>query len=130
MSERKIVVPEGSEAMYENWHFAQAIREGDTLWCSGQLGIGPDGKCPDDPKTQFRLAFESLGRVLAEAGASFADIVEMTTFHVGLRQHMGAFASVKDDFVKKPYPAWTAIGTTELAVPGALVEIKVVAKLV
>ena len=129
MSERKVIVPKGAEVMYESWHFAQAIREGDTLWCSGQLGVGHDGKCPEDPKAQFQLAFEAVGRVLAEGGASFADVVEITTFHVGLRQHMGAFAAVKDDFVKKPYPAWTAIGTTELALPGALVEIKVIAKL-
>jgi enamine deaminase RidA (YjgF/YER057c/UK114 family) len=129
MSERTVVVPRGFEAMYENWHFAQAVREGDTLWCSGQLGVGPDGKCPDDPKAQFRLAFEGLGRVLAEGGASFADVVEITTFHVGLRQHLAAFSAVKDDFVKKPYPAWTAIGVTELAIPGALVEIRAIAKL-
>ncbi len=129
MSERKTIVPKGFESMYEHFHFAQAVREGNTVWCSGQLGVGPDGKCPEDPKAQFRLAFEAVGRVLAEAGASFADVVEMTTFHVGLRQHLGAFSAVKDDFVKKPYPAWTAIGATELALPGALVEIKVIAKL-
>ncbi len=101
MSERKTIVPKGFESMYEHFHFAQAVREGNTVWCSGQLGVGPDGKCPEDPKAQFRLAFEAVGRVLAEAGASFADVVEMTTFHVGLRQHLGAFSAVKDDFVKK-----------------------------
>ncbi len=129
MSERKTIVPKGFEWMYENFHFAQAIREGDTLWCSGQLGVGADGKVPEDPKTQFRVAFEGLGRVLAEGGATFADVVELSTFHVGLREHLTVFAAVKDDFLAKPYPAWTAIGVTELALPGALVEIKAIAKL-
>ena len=35
---------------------------------------------------------------------------------------------VKDRFIKDPFPAWTAIGTTELALPGALVEIRVTAR--
>jgi len=44
---------------------------------------------------------------------------------VGLQEHIGAFMKVKDEFIKEPYPAWTAIGITELAVPGARVEIRV-----
>ena len=57
----------------------------------------------------------------------FDDIVEMTTFHIGLGSHIQEFISVKDRYVKEPYPAWTAVGTTELAIPGAVVEIKVIA---
>ena len=36
---------------------------------------------------------------------------------------------VKDNYMADPYPAWTAIGITELAFPGALVEIKIIARL-
>jgi enamine deaminase RidA (YjgF/YER057c/UK114 family) len=36
---------------------------------------------------------------------------------------------VKDHYMKPSYPAWTAIGITELALPGGLVEIKVIARL-
>jgi enamine deaminase RidA (YjgF/YER057c/UK114 family) len=36
---------------------------------------------------------------------------------------------VKDHYMKAPYPSWTAIGITELAFPGGLVEIKVIARL-
>jgi enamine deaminase RidA (YjgF/YER057c/UK114 family) len=53
----------------------------------------------------------------------------MTTFHVGLRDHLGTFLKVKDRYLEAPYPAWTAIGVVELAVPDALVEIRVTAKL-
>ena len=52
-----------------------------------------------------------------------------TTFHVGLREHLGTFVKVKDRYIEAPYPAWTAIGVVELAVPGALVEIRATARL-
>ena len=67
--------------------------------------------------------------MLEAGGASFADITEMTTFHVGLQAHLGAFMTVKDQYIKEPYPAWTAIGISELAIPGGLVEIRVTARL-
>ena len=55
--------------------------------------------------------------------------VEMTTFHVGLAEHLAAFARVRAKWVQEPYPAWTAVGVAELAAPAALVEVKVVAVL-
>ena len=62
-----------------------------------------------------------------EAGSSMDNVIEMTTYHVGLQEHIGTFMKVKDKYVKEPYPAWTAIGITELAIPGGLVEIRVIA---
>ena len=122
------IVPASMKHFYDDFHFAPAVLDGDQLRCSGMIGHGADGKCPDDPETQFGLAFENLGAVLSEAGASFENIVEMTTFHVSLNEHLDAFMKVKDRFIKDPFPAWTAIGTTELALPGALVEIRVTAR--
>ena len=37
---------------------------------------------------------------------------------------LGTFMKIKDEYVAAPYPAWTAIGCTQLALPGALVEIR------
>ena len=65
--------------------------------------------------------------VLDEAGLTMADIGEFTSYHVGLRDSLGKFMKVKDEFLGEPYPAWTAIGVSELAIPGALVEIRVIA---
>ena len=129
MDEASVVIPKGQEVLYDRFHFAPAVKDRDRLFCSGVIGIGPDGKCAPDPETQFRQAFESLGAVLREAGASFSDVVELTTFHVGLQQNMRTFAKVKDEYLRKPYPAWTAIGVTELAMPGGLVEIRAIARL-
>ena len=59
--------------------------------------------------------------------SSLADVVEMTTFHVNMREHVQTFMRVKDRFVKEPYPTWTAIGVETLFSPQSLVEIRVVA---
>jgi enamine deaminase RidA (YjgF/YER057c/UK114 family) len=129
MDKSNVVIPAGQESLYERFHFAPAIKDGDRLYCSGVIGTGPDGKPSSDPETQFTQAFETLSSVLGAAGVSFADVVEMTTFHVGLQKNLGTFMKVKDKFMKAPYPAWTAIGITELALPGGLVEVKVIAGL-
>ena len=129
MDKSSVVIPPEMQAFYDNFHFAPAIKDGDRLFCSGVIGVGPDGKASSDPETQFTQAFESLKSVLTKAGASFGDIVDLTTFHVGLQKNIGTFTKIKDKYVSAPYPAWTAIGISELAFPGGLVEIKAVARL-
>jgi hypothetical protein len=84
----------------------------------------PDGSVSDDPDTQFRDTF----KFLSAAGLHFGDIVDMTTYHVGLGRHLNAFIKIKDEFVQSPYPAWTAIGVTELITESTLLEIRVIAK--
>ena len=82
----------------------------------------------DDPESQFRDTFRFLRANLEAADLPFDHIVEMTTYHVGLREHLDAFIKVKDEFISEPYPAWTAIGVTELITEGTLVEIRVIAR--
>lgn len=131
MYQKDVVVPAGMEMFYERFHFAPAVKDGDRLYCSGQLGNDPDNdnQVADDPETQFVQAFENLKRILETAGVTFDDVVEIITFHVGLQAHLRTFMSVKDRYLNLPYPAWTAIGISELAFPGALVEIKAIARL-
>jgi enamine deaminase RidA (YjgF/YER057c/UK114 family) len=125
----KEVIPAWMKPIYETYHFAPAVIDGDHLRCSGMIGFRPDLSVPEDPTAQFTLAFENLRGLLAEAGRTFANVTEMTTYHVGLRAHMQAFTAVKDKFMSAPYPAWTAVGISELASPGALVEIQVTARM-
>jgi enamine deaminase RidA (YjgF/YER057c/UK114 family) len=127
MSKRRTIIPKGFEFYYEQFHFAPAVRDGKTLYCSGQVGwAGPGHKPPADPKEQFKLAFENLRQVLEAAGADFDDIVEITPPRRNAA--LAVFSAVKADFIKQPYPAWTAIGVSELAIPGALVEIRATAR--
>ena len=129
MPTKEVVIPTGQEDYYEDYHFAPAIKDGDRLYCSGVIGVGSDGTPAADPEAQFACAFDTLKSVLIAAGVGFDHVIEMTTFHVGLQQHLATFMKVKDRYINRPFPAWTAIGITELAFPGALVEIKVIARL-
>jgi enamine deaminase RidA (YjgF/YER057c/UK114 family) len=129
MKRSDVVVPSGMEMAYEQFHFAPAVRTGRWLRCSGQLGTDESFQIVGEAEAQFAQAFENVKRVLAEAKLDFGDVVELTTFHVAMREHLGTFMKVKDRYLEAPYPAWTAIGVVELAVPGALVEIRVTARL-
>jgi len=125
--QRTLIVTPAAQAMYHRYHFPQATRVGDMVWVSGQVGLGPDGRPAQGMAAQAKLAFESLKAVLAEAGATLGDVVDLNTFHTDLRSEMGEFAPVKDAFFPSHYPCWTAVGVTELAVPGLLVEVRAVA---
>ena len=128
MAKPNPVIPEGSERTYERFHFAPAVRVGDLLYCSGV--IGADGaSVPEDAGEEFAAAFAGLAAVVEAAGGSLDDVVEMTSFHVDMAEHLPAFMAAKDAAIGEPYPAWTAIGCTELAIPGARVEIKATAHL-
>ena len=103
-------------------HFAPAVRHDDLVFCSGVIGSG------DSPEEEFRDAWQAVGRVLAEAGCGYEDIVDSTLYVVDLQKHTAAMFKVKDEFIQEPYPASTWIGITELVIPGARAEIKVTAR--
>jgi enamine deaminase RidA (YjgF/YER057c/UK114 family) len=123
------IAPAGSEETYERFHFSQAVRSGNFVLCAGQLGTGSDGRIPEDPAEECANAWAAVGHVLAAAGLGFGDIVEYTSFHVGLAETLPAFMAARDAALDEPWPAWTAVGVTELALPGARVELKVTARI-
>jgi enamine deaminase RidA (YjgF/YER057c/UK114 family) len=125
--ERETIVPKGYEAQLEQWGLAPAVRVGQTVYCSGQIGFGADGKLPEDPEAQLVNAFEHIAAVLGEAGASFADVVELSSFHVGIAEQLGLFAKVRNRYISHAPPAQTAVGVAALALPGAIVELKATA---
>lgn len=114
--------------MAEQFGYSDAVRHGDLVFCSGQIGLEEDGTPPLDPARQFELAFETLGRVLAEAGCTPVDLLEMTSFHTNYPQHMEEFIAAKAAFQQGARPAWTAVGVAALGLPDTIVEIKVVAR--
>jgi enamine deaminase RidA (YjgF/YER057c/UK114 family) len=125
---KKVIVPPAFASYPAEWHFSPGLDTGDFVFFSGVTGVRPDLSLAEDPQTQFRETFEFLKAHLIEAGLAFADIVEMTTYHVDLRRHWDKFFKVKDEFVAEPYPAWTAVGVSELITPGTLVEIRAIAR--
>lgn len=127
--ENKVIMTESGKFSYDRFHFAPAIMRGGFVFASGVIGTDAKGKLPDDIKEEFRNAWNGVRAVLEQTGGDFSNIVEYTTYHVGLQQNMGNFMAIRDEFLSEPWPAWTAIGITELAVPGAHVEIRVTAKI-
>ena len=128
MSFEAIVTPSGQFA-YDRMHFSQATKSGGFLFLSGVIGTGEKGKLPDDLNEEFHNAWKSIGEILADVGAGYGDIVECTTFHVDFQSHITEFTTIRDQYLSEPWPAWTAIGITELLVPGAHVEVRVTAKI-
>lgn len=127
MTEREIIVPRAMKTIVERAGYAPAVRVGDLLFCAGQVGRTADLQVIEDPEQQFTAAWENLRSVLAAADCSFEDVVEMTTYHVDMSQHMAVFREVKNRVFPKGLCAWTCVGVSELAHPGLLVEIKCVA---
>lgn len=112
----------------DDWHFSPVLMSGDFAFFSGQTGTRPGGTVTPDPEQQFRDAFSFLKANLSAARLNFDDVVEMTTYHVDLRKHLALFVKVKDEHISAPYPAWTAIGVTELITAETLVEIRIIAR--
>jgi enamine deaminase RidA (YjgF/YER057c/UK114 family) len=117
-----VIVPESARKTYESWHFAPAVRHDDLIFFSGAVGHG------DSAEEEFRNAWASLGDTLTEAGVGYEDIIDTTLYMVDLQKNAATMAKVKDEFISAPYPASTWIGITELVIPGARAEIKVIAR--
>lgn len=127
MSDRQIIVPDTMKLLAERAGYAPAVKVGTTLYCAGQVGRTADLQVIEDPEQQFLAAWENLRQVLAAGGCGFEDVVEMTTYHIDMNQHMPLFRQVKDSLFPRNTCAWTCIGVSELAKPGLLVEIKCIA---
>lgn len=130
MSERKAIVPAGMEAVYEKIRYAPAVKVGNTIYVSGQIGRDSAMQLVEAREAQIVQAFENLKLVLETAGASMSDIVDLTTFHTDMRD-LPLFMKVRDRYLTTdPLPAWTAIGAHMLGgAAGYIIEIKAVAVL-
>ena len=126
MTIRAIVPPE-VQSSAEQLKMSPAILSGNHVFLTGVTGSDAEGHMPEDPEAQMRNAFEKIGLVLREAGLTFRSMVEMTTYHVGLRDHFDLFNTIRLDYVQEPYPAWTAVEVAGLRREGAIVEIRVIA---
>jgi enamine deaminase RidA (YjgF/YER057c/UK114 family) len=94
---------------------------------TGHTGEDPDGNFSADPETQIRQTFQHIGVTLSKGGASWADVVKLNSYHVGLQAQADVLIATAGEFLSDPYPAWTAVGVTELFDEGAVVEISCVA---
>ncbi|MFD1482941.1 RidA family protein [Paracoccus nototheniae] len=130
MTQRHAIFPEGStrHALYDAHGYSPAVRAGDLLFVSGQVGSREDGSPEGTYLAQVERAFANLQAVLVAAGCTFDDIIDVSTFHTDPEAQFDDLMSVKQRyFPKAPFPTWTAVGVTWLA--GFDFEIKVVARI-
>ena len=101
--------------------YSQAVKVGDTVYLSGQIGLDPATmQLVEGIDAQVLRVFENLQAVAAAAGGTLADCVKVSVFLIDL----GNFAKVNEAMAKyfaQPYPARAAIGVASLP-RGALVE--------
>lgn len=128
MTQRQAIFPADRHALYEAHGYSAAMRSGDLLFVSGQVGSRADGTPEADFRRQVEQAFANLTETLKAAGCTFDDIVDVTTFHTDPENQFETIMAVKNQiFPAPPYPNWTAIGVTWLA--GFDFEIKVIARI-
>lgn len=124
-----ISVPASLQKFYEDTHVPGAVRSGSTVWVTGQTGLLADDSVPSSPIEQIRQAFVLVGECLQVAGAKWSEVVQVTTYTVGLRQHGETMIEVAGEFLLPPFPAWTAVGVSELWEEGTMFELSCVAVL-
>ncbi|WP_338763614.1 Rid family hydrolase [Massilia sp. METH4] len=128
MSKRDVVFPAGRQALYDINRYSPAVRSGGFLFVSGQVGSREDGSPEPELDAQVRRAFANLNAVLAAAGCTFEDVVDVSLFIVDPQPRFQRIWDVAREFWgEAPYPTVTAVGVTWLY--GFDFEIKVIAKL-
>ncbi|WP_085633422.1 RidA family protein [Pseudomonas sp. R16(2017)] len=128
MATRNVVFPAGRQALYERNRYSPAIRSNGLLFVSGQVGSREDGTPEPDLQAQVHRAFVNLNAILAAAGCTFDDVIDVTVFIVDPEHKFEAIWEVVPEYWgQAPHPTLTAVGVTWLY--GFDFEIKVIAKL-
>lgn len=107
--------------------FSAAVRAGDTLYVSGQIGSAQGG-LPDDFAAQANNALDNVASALALAGAGMDDVAKCTVMLTDMAQWPAFNALYVRRFKPGHLPARSAIGANALAL-GAKVEIECIAYL-
>jgi len=101
------------------------------IMATGSTVVFVSGQGPKDydadMETQMRQTFDRIEEVLKEAGVGWENVVILRSYFVHMHRDLPVYRKVRKDYLKKPYPASTAVGTPELAIPGLEIEIEAVA---
>ncbi len=125
MAKQPISTPAAPQAIGT---YSQAMRCGDTVYLSGQIGLDPATmQMVDGIEAQIERVFENLKAVAAAAGADLNHAVRVTVYLTDL-SHFARVNEIMARYFKQPYPARAAIGVASLP-RGALVEIDAILSL-
>ena len=102
--------------------YSQAVRAGDAVYLSGQIGLDPESmQMAEGIEAQTHRVFRNLAAVADASGMSLDHAVRMTVYLTDLA-HFARVNEIMAQYVREPYPSRAAIGVASLA-RGALVEI-------
>lgn len=113
----------------ERYGYSQAVRAGDTIYVAGTLGVGQNLDLPEDMAKQMELAYRNVAETLAHFGADMSHVVDQTLYVTDLDAAMAEAGIGKAAYGRTGLPASTMVQVQRLALPGAKVEISVVARL-
>ncbi|WP_186103334.1 RidA family protein [Burkholderia gladioli] len=126
--QREVVFPPGRQALYERNRYSPAVRANGLLFVSGQVGSREDGSPEPELEAQVARAFENLNAILAAAGCSFDDVIDVTVFMVDPEVNFERVWQVVPRYWgEAPHPSLTAVGVTWLY--SFQFEIKAIARL-
>ena len=103
--------------------FFDAVRVGDMVFLSGQIGNRPDGKLPEGIEAQARQTMDNIGRILKGQGLGFGDVVKCTVMLDEMKDWPAFNKVYVTYFPDGKFPARSAFGADGLAL-GALVEVE------
>lgn len=106
--------------------FSTAVRVGDVLYLSGQIGIGPDGKLPDTFDGQAKQVMENIGGALKTRGLGWGDVFKCTVMIADMKNWPAFNAVYVPYFPNGKLPARSAFGANGLAL-GAQLELECMA---
>ena len=103
--------------------FSSAVRAGDMLYLSGQLGLGADGTLPAEFEPQARQMMDNIGATLKTAGLGWGDVVHCTVMLSDMANWPAFNKIYAGYFAGHRFPARSAFGANGLAL-GAKVELE------
>jgi enamine deaminase RidA (YjgF/YER057c/UK114 family) len=118
--------PSGIRRPFGGYSHGVLTPAGRMVFCSGQLGIGPDDSVPAGVAAQAERCFENIKAILAEAGLGLENIVRINAF-VTKREDMKEYMAVRDRYVGNPPPASTLVIVSGFTRPEFLVEVEATA---
>src|SRR5690606_17487410 len=111
MTTRDVVFPPGRQHLYDRNRYSPAIRSDGLLFVSGQVGSREDGSVEPDLDAQVRLAFRNLNAVLAAAGCTFDDVIDVTASIVDAERNFERIWRIGHEYWgEAPYPTLTGMG--------------------
>lgn len=124
----KAIIPEGLEGFVQEWKMSPGLEHNGFVFLTGVTGADADGNLSSDTIVQIEAVFKKVESVLNTAGLDFSHVVEMTSYHIGLRAHLEDFRRIRAQYVVEPFPAWTAIEVVGFTREGAVVELRCIAR--